>query len=63
MPSRLLGLLFLITFAWFLVRRKLNREQFLGSVLLLTLGLGQGLMGWFMVQSGLIDVSVIPTSR
>lgn len=63
MLGRLLGLVFLVPFAWFLVRRKFNREQFLRSVLLLTLGLGQGLMGWYMVQSGLIDVPEVSHYR
>jgi cytochrome c oxidase assembly protein subunit 15 len=63
MLGRLLGLVFLVPFAWFLVRRKFNREQLLRSVLLLTLGLGQGLMGWFMVQSGLIDVPEVSHYR
>ena len=63
MLGRLLGLVFVVPFAWFLVRRKFNREQLLRSVLLLTLGLGQGLMGWFMVQSGLIDVPEVSHYR
>lgn len=63
MLGRLLGLVFLIPFAWFLVRRKFNRKQLLRSVLLLSLGIGQGLMGWFMVQSGLIDVPEVSHYR
>ena len=63
MLGRLLGLVFLVPFVWLLVRRKFNREQLLRSVLLLTLGVGQGLMGWFMVQSGLIDVPEVSHYR
>lgn len=40
-----LGIVFLVPFSWFLVRRKLNRKQLFRSVSLLSLGLGQGLMG------------------
>ncbi|MFO7845798.1 MAG: COX15/CtaA family protein [Balneolaceae bacterium] len=63
MLGRLLGLVFLVPFAWFLIRRKFSRKQFLRSTLLLMLGLGQGLMGWFMVQSGLIDVPEVSHYR
>lgn len=63
MLGRLLGVVFLVPFAWFLIRRMFNRKQFLRSLLLLTLGLGQGLMGWFMVQSGLVDVPEVSHYR
>lgn len=63
MLGRLLGLVFLIPFAWFLIRRKFNRKQLLRSLLLLSLGLGQGLMGWFMVQSGLVDIPEVSHYR
>jgi len=63
MLGRLLGIVFLVPFAWFLVRRKFSRKQLLRSTLLLTLGIGQGLMGWFMVQSGLIDIPEVSHYR
>ena len=63
MLGRLLGVVFMVPFAWFLIRRKFSRKQFLRSLLLLTLGLGQGLMGWFMVQSGLIDIPEVSHYR
>lgn len=63
MLGRLLGVVFLVPFAWFLVRRTFDRKQFLRSVLLLSLGLGQGLMGWYMVQSGLIDIPEVSHFR
>lgn len=63
MLGRLLGVVFLVPFAWFLIRRKFSRKQFLRATLLLTLGIGQGLMGWFMVQSGLIDIPEVSHYR
>lgn len=61
--GRLLGIVFLVPFAWFLIRQKFSRKQLLRSTLLLTLGIGQGLMGWFMVQSGLIDIPEVSHYR
>ncbi len=53
--GRLIGLVFILPYLWFLVRGAV-RGRFalkLGGVLLL--GAGQGVMGWVMVKSGLID--------
>lgn len=63
MLGRLLGIVFVVPFAWFLIRRKFNRKQFLRSMFVLTLGLGQGLMGWYMVQSGLVDIPEVSHYR
>lgn len=53
--ARLLGLVFVVPAAWFVWRRQL-RGPWLGRVgLALALGAGQGLMGWLMVASGLVD--------
>ena len=53
--GRLVGLAFLVPFAMFLVRRRLSRRlaAALGGIFLL--GALQGLLGWYMVQSGLVD--------
>ena len=53
--GRLIGLVFIIPFAWFIIKKKMNSRQIKHGILLLILGAGQGLMGWFMVKSGLID--------
>lgn len=53
--ARLIGFVFIIPFLWFLFRKKLNREWILKLLFLLFLGGLQGLMGWIMVASGLID--------
>jgi cytochrome c oxidase assembly protein subunit 15 len=51
----LIGLVFALPFAWFVIRGRVRGALAwkLGGVLLL--GGAQGLMGWVMVQSGLID--------
>jgi heme a synthase len=56
MSGRLIGLVFLVPFAWFSWSGWFTRREFKRALVLLGLGLGQGLMGWYMVQSGLIDV-------
>ena len=61
--GRVLGLVFLIPFTWFLITKKFDAQQIRRSVFLLMLGAGQGLMGWFMVQSGLIDIPAVSHYR
>ncbi|MEX2284086.1 MAG: COX15/CtaA family protein [Gemmatimonadota bacterium] len=53
--ARAIGIVFLIPFAFFLLRRRLNRPLFLRSLALFALGALQGVMGWLMVASGLVD--------
>ncbi|MEX0894583.1 MAG: COX15/CtaA family protein [Balneolaceae bacterium] len=61
--GRLLGLVFLIPFVYFLIKRKFSSLQFKRALILLCLGLTQGLMGWFMVKSGLVDVPFVSPYR
>jgi cytochrome c oxidase assembly protein subunit 15 len=53
--GRLIGLGFLLPYLWFLLRKQLDRYNAwrLGFVFLL--GAAQGVMGWYMVMSGLVD--------
>ena len=53
--ARSIGIVFLIPFAYFLARRWLNRPLALRSLALFGLGAMQGVMGWLMVASGLVD--------
>lgn len=53
--GRLLGVVFIIPFLYFLIRKKLPREILGKCLLLLLLGGFQGFLGWYMVKSGLID--------
>src|SRR5690606_8791516 len=59
--GRLVGLAFLVPFVVFLIRRELPRRLIGRCLLLFALGGLQGLVGWWMVSSGLADrVSVAP---
>ncbi len=59
--GRVLGAVFVIPAAWFLIRQELPRWLIPRMGLLLVLGGLQGLVGWWMVASGLSDrVSVAP---
>lgn len=61
--ARGIGLVFIIPFVWFASRRMLSARQLKQSMLLFGLGFLQGFMGWFMVQSGLVDVPYISPFR
>jgi cytochrome c oxidase assembly protein subunit 15 len=53
--GRVIGLVFIIPFLYFLVRKQLTKPTLLKSIILLALGAFQGFMGWYMVKSGLVD--------
>src|SRR5512139_2339365 len=53
--GRLLGLAFFVPFAWFVLRRRLDRRTTMKLAGVFLLGAAQGAMGWFMVKSGLVD--------
>ncbi|MBA3505275.1 MAG: COX15/CtaA family protein [Betaproteobacteria bacterium] len=53
--GRLVGLVFLVPFAWFVLRRQVPRGYGLALGFIFVLGFVQGALGWYMVQSGLID--------
>ncbi len=52
--ARLIGLVFLVGFVYFLVTRKLSRKMLIPFTLLFFLGAIQGAIGWIMVKSGLV---------
>jgi cytochrome c oxidase assembly protein subunit 15 len=59
--GRLIGLAFALPFAVFLIRRQIPRRLIWRCGAMLALGGLQGLIGWWMVSSGLADrVSVAP---
>ena len=53
--GRIIGLVFIVPFVYFLIKKKLNSETIKKCVVLLGMGAFQGFLGWFMVKSGLID--------
>ena len=54
--GRLLGLAFAIPFFWFWMRNKLDSKLKKSLTIAFILGGGQGLLGWYMVKSGLVNV-------
>jgi heme a synthase len=58
--GRLIGVVFLLPFLWFLFRGRIGRALWPKLALIFVLGALQGALGWYMVQSGLeyrIEVS------
>ena len=53
--GRLLGIFFIIPFAYFLIKKKLNPPLIKKLLFMFVLGGLQGLYGWYMVKSGLVD--------
>jgi cytochrome c oxidase assembly protein subunit 15 len=53
--GRFIGIVFIIPFVYFLIKKQLTAPTIKKSVVLMLLGGFQGFLGWFMVKSGLID--------
>lgn len=51
--GRLIGIVFLIPFIYFLVKKKINRGMLWPMIILFLLGGLQGAIGWIMVMSGI----------
>ncbi len=53
--GRMIGMVFIIPFLYFLIRKKLSKSTIKKCLILLFLGAFQGFLGWYMVKSGLIN--------
>jgi cytochrome c oxidase assembly protein subunit 15 len=53
--GRVVGLVFLVPFLWFLARRKIPPGYGARLAVIFALGAAQGALGWYMVKSGLVD--------
>ncbi|RAR50988.1 COX15/CtaA family protein [Flavobacterium lacus] len=53
--GRIIGIVFIIPFVYFLIKKKLDASTIKKCIILLLMGGFQGFLGWFMVKSGLID--------
>ncbi|HEY1325609.1 MAG TPA: COX15/CtaA family protein [Casimicrobiaceae bacterium] len=53
--GRMIGIVFLLPFAWFLLRRRIPPGYAGPLAMIFVLGAAQGALGWFMVKSGLVD--------
>lgn len=61
--GRLIGIVFLVPFLYFLARRQIDRALIPKLAGLFALGAAQGALGWFMVASGLVDVPRVSPYR
>ena len=61
--GRLIGLVFIIPFVIFWIKKWFNPKQKKQLLILLGLGALQGFLGWFMVKSGLVDVPTVSHFR
>jgi cytochrome c oxidase assembly protein subunit 15 len=52
--ARLMGLVFIIGFIYFLIKKQLKEDTIIPFIILFLLGMLQGLIGWLMVKSGLV---------
>ena len=53
--GRIVGIAFALPFIWFLIRRAFDRPLAVKVLAIGILGGLQGLLGWYMVKSGLVD--------
>ena len=63
LSGRLTGIVFLLPFLWFVARRRIGWRLAAGLGGLFVLGGLQGVLGWYMVQSGLIDEARVSPYR
>jgi cytochrome c oxidase assembly protein subunit 15 len=61
--GRGIGIVFLLPFLWFLLRRQIDRPLMPKLITMFALGAAQGLMGWLMVASGLVDTPRVSPYR
>lgn len=52
--ARLLGVVFIVGFAWFILKKKFKKEMVIPLIILFLFGALQGAIGWIMVKSGLV---------
>lgn len=53
--GRIIGIVFIVPFIYFLLKKKLSTSTIKKCVVLLAMGALQGFFGWYMVKSGLVD--------
>ena len=61
--GRFIGLAFLVPFVYFVVKGYIRRAEWLKYLVMFLLGGLQGLLGWYMVKSGLVDVPEVSQYR
>ena len=53
--ARIIGIVFIVPFIFFWVKKKFDKALLKKVFIIFILGLLQGLLGWYMVKSGLVD--------
>ena len=53
--GRIIGLIFIIPFLYFIIKKRLSQKNIISLILILTLGTFQAVIGWWMGKSGLIN--------
>ncbi len=61
--GRLIGIAFVVPFVYFVVKGYIRRSEWLKYLVMFVLGGMQGLLGWYMVKSGLVDVPHVSQYR
>jgi cytochrome c oxidase assembly protein subunit 15 len=61
--GRLIGLIFFVPFIYFWLTQRISTQLLPKLFLMLILGGCQGLLGWYMVKSGLVDVPHVSQYR
>ena len=61
--GRLIGVAYAVPLVWFFLRRQLPRSLAFPLAGILALGFGQGVLGWYMVESGLADRAEVSQYR
>ena len=61
--GRLIGIVFIIPFLYFLFTKQLTSSTIKKALVLLALGAFQGFLGWYMVKSGLVDMPAVSHYR
>jgi len=52
--ARLMGIVFLVGFFYFLIKKQFRKDMIIPFIILFLLGAVQGTIGWIMVESGLV---------
>jgi len=61
--GRIIGLVFFLPFIWFLLRGRIGGALALKLLSIFLLGGAQGVLGWYMVKSGLVDIPEVSQYR
>jgi len=61
--GRVIGIVFFVPFVYFVVKGYIRKDEWLKYFLMFLLGGLQGVLGWYMVKSGLIDVPHVSQYR